>query len=234
MKYYAKLLSILVLFPAYLSAQSNYKAGYVVTLKGDTLKGFVDYREWEKNPAKISFKSNTGNIQEFNKRNALAFAVAGLEYFERSIVVISEDQVEADKLEGKIDSNYRTDTVFLHVLTKGKYLALYSYRDDIKIRFYLAESGQLKPQELEYHAYYNAADNANVHYVNRYRIQLQYEAQKNGADNSIMQRTISQTRYDEDELTKIVTKINGDSGTQFASKNLLGTRWFAGLGASYN
>ena len=234
MKYYAKLLSIFILFPAYLSAQSNYKPGYVVTLKGDTLKGFVDYREWEKNPAKVTFKGNSGNIQEFNKRNALAFAVAGLEYYERSIVVISEDQVEADKVGAKVDSNFRTDTVFLHVLTKGKYLALYSYRDDIKMRFYLAETGQLQPQELEFHAYVEADNNTNVHYVNRYRTQLQYEAQKNGADNSGMQSAISLARYNEDELIKIVAKINGDSGAQFASKSLLGTRLFAGLGASYN
>lgn len=233
MKHLYIFLSVIFLLPFFATAQSNYKAGYVVTLKGDTLKGFVDYREWEKNPAKVSFKSNSGDVREFNIRNALAFAVAGLEYFERDIVIISEDQVEANKLSGKIDSNYRTDTVFLHVLTKGKHLALYSYRDDIKNRFYLAETGQLQPQELEFHAYYDA-DNANVHYVNRYRTQLQYEAQKNGADNSGMQSAISQARYDEDELIKIVTKINGDSGTQFASKNLLGTRWFAGLGASYN
>jgi len=233
MKNILKILLAVILLPAFASAQSNYKPGYVVNLKGDTLKGYINYREWEKNPAQVSFKNNSGNVQEFNTRNALAFAVAGLEYFERNIVVISEDQVELDKLGGKIDSNYRTDTVFLHVLTKGKHLALYSYRDDIKIRFYLAETGQLQPQELEFHVYYNA-ENANVNYVSRYRTQLQYAAQKNGADDIGMQSAISRARYDGDELIKIVMKINGDSGTQFASKNLLGTRWFAGLGASYN
>jgi len=39
-------------------AQSNYKPGYVVDLRNDTLKGFIDYKEWENNPKTFTFKSN--------------------------------------------------------------------------------------------------------------------------------------------------------------------------------
>ncbi len=36
--------------------QENYQPGYIVGLKGDTLHGFINYRNWERNPDKISFR----------------------------------------------------------------------------------------------------------------------------------------------------------------------------------
>jgi len=56
MKYFYLPLLLLLLFPFFASAQSNYKPGYVVTLPDDTIHGFIDYKEWDKNPEKISFK----------------------------------------------------------------------------------------------------------------------------------------------------------------------------------
>lgn len=36
-------------------AQKNLQPGAVITSRGDTLKGFIDYRNWEKNPIAIDF-----------------------------------------------------------------------------------------------------------------------------------------------------------------------------------
>ncbi|NJK97917.1 MAG: hypothetical protein HC905_26095 [Bacteroidales bacterium] len=38
-------------------SQENYIPGYVIE-NGDTLKGFIDYRNWEKNPNQIAFKTS--------------------------------------------------------------------------------------------------------------------------------------------------------------------------------
>jgi len=46
MKHLVKLLLIFILLPFISTAQTNYKPGYVVTLTGDTLHGFIDYKEW--------------------------------------------------------------------------------------------------------------------------------------------------------------------------------------------
>ncbi|HTD41168.1 MAG TPA: hypothetical protein VK671_11145, partial [Mucilaginibacter sp.] len=56
-------------------AQSNYKPGYVVDLKGDTLKGFIDYREWGSNPNAIDFKTTVTDKE--SKR----FSPADINYF---------------------------------------------------------------------------------------------------------------------------------------------------------
>ena len=39
-----------------LFSQQNFVPGYIIQQGGDTLKGFIDYRNWAKNPAKIKFK----------------------------------------------------------------------------------------------------------------------------------------------------------------------------------
>ncbi len=57
-KYY---LITLLLMPVLSIAQTNYKSGYVVNLKGDTLHGFIDYKEWGHNPKNINFKSAPGD-----------------------------------------------------------------------------------------------------------------------------------------------------------------------------
>lgn len=50
------LLTIFTVFSAL--AQENYQLGWIVPeANQDTLKGYVDYREWEINPRQIYFKS---------------------------------------------------------------------------------------------------------------------------------------------------------------------------------
>lgn len=41
---YLYFVSLILILPAFSFAQSNYKAGYVVTTKGDTLRGFINYK----------------------------------------------------------------------------------------------------------------------------------------------------------------------------------------------
>lgn len=233
MKHFLILLSLILLLPFFSAAQSNFKPGYVVTLKDDTLKGVIDYREWDNNPQQITYKSNDASQpQEFDARNAKAFGINGLEYYERYVVSVSQDPVDINKISSKLDTSYRTDTVFLHVLAKGKYLALYSYNDAIKLRFYLSETANLQlPQELEFHAFYNPDATYTVHYVRRYRIQLQYEAENR---NNSLSSLISEADYNESDLVKVVNKINGNSDLHLISKNLFGTRWFAGAAITHN
>ncbi|MGZ3814058.1 MAG: hypothetical protein ACXVJN_20060, partial [Mucilaginibacter sp.] len=72
-----KLSVLFFLLPLISVAQSNYKPGYVVTLKGDTIHGFINYREWNKNPRQIAFKNdiNGRKGEEFTIKNAKAFAI---------------------------------------------------------------------------------------------------------------------------------------------------------------
>ncbi len=236
MKLFTNVLLLSFFVPFLAVAQSNYKPGYVVNLKGDTLRGFIDYREWSKNPAQFSFKSGTAEMPErvYTTQDAKAFAVNGSEYYECHVVHISLDPIELSGLEHMVDTSYRADTVFLRVLTKGRYLSLYTYNDNIKNRFYELEPGDSQPQELAYHVYISTDESSSIKYVNRYRYQLQYIAQKNNVSDNKLATTLAQSHYEEADMLSIANIINGGGTKQFVSKSQFGSRLFAGLGVSNN
>jgi hypothetical protein len=93
MKHFNKLLFAIFLLPLFSNAQSNFRPGYVVTLKGDTLHGFIDYREWDRNPAEVNFKKSLDNssTETITPKNSAAFSITGFEYYQRFILSVSQD-----------------------------------------------------------------------------------------------------------------------------------------------
>jgi len=229
-------LLVAVLLPFFSLAQSNYKTGYIVNLKGDTIHGFIDYKEWDNNPKEITFKDNlNGNKSEnYSTKNAAAFSITGLEQYQRFVLPISTDPTEVSKLATSLDTTTIIDTVFLKVNTTGRLLTLFRYTDDIKSRFFLLEAGDSQPFELIYHAYYNADKSSSVQYIPRYRSQLEYLAQKYGVSTGVLDRKILAGTYSESGLIKIVQAINEDSSQPSSAKSLSGLRWFAGIGVNYS
>ena len=53
-KYY---LLLLFFVPLISIAQSNYKKSAMVDMNGDTIRGFINYKEWGQNPKEILFKN---------------------------------------------------------------------------------------------------------------------------------------------------------------------------------
>lgn len=227
MKHFIKLLTISLLFPLFSNAQSNYKPGYVVTLKGDTLKGFIDYREWDANPGSIDFKRSpeeTG-VNKFTPENASYFSITNLESYRRYEGPISTDPVADVNLNR--DTSFRMGTVFLKVIEKGDKLALYSYKDDIKQRFFIGEQPDYSPHELIFRVY-----GANTEYT--YRKQLSAQAQINGELDQDMIVTIGRAEYDQDDILDIVSRINHISKADYAKSHYSGSAidFFAGLGVN--
>lgn len=232
MKLFLITITAALLLPFLSSAQSNYKPGYVVDIKGDTLKGSVDYLEWERNPKQVTFKSTTGTVQQFTPQSSNAFAVTGFEYFEKHVVKISMDPIEATSATNMLDTSYRVDTVFLKTMTKGRYLSLYSYSDAVKTRFYAWSRGDAEPTELAYHVYLGT-NSAPVH-VNRYRFQLQNIASGNNVNGSKLAGLLSESAYTDRDLLRIAAAINGTDPSQLKSGDKVGTRFFVGAGVNYN
>ena len=229
-----KLLLAIILLPLFSNAQSNYKPGFIVNLKGDTIRGVIDYKEWDLNPNNIQFNDNRtpGKSETVSTDNATAFGINGFEYYQRFTLKVSQDQVDINKLPVKIDTAFLTNTVFLKTNSSGKHLTLYSYTDNIKSRYYILNAGETLPQELVYHAFYNSDESSSIQYINRFRIQLAYLAQKYNISTPGLQNRISEANYKEEDLVKIVQLINDNTSTGFSANNLWGTRWFVGIGAN--
>ncbi len=201
---------------------------------GDTVKGFIDYKEWDRNPKTILFKKTfAGKQKEVYKPSAiLAFGINGFEKFRSFAGMISQDNFTINSGSTGIDTSKIMDTVFLRIAYSGVPLTLYTYKDAKKERFFISEDNST-PRELNYHAYleYNDDQGKNVLKEQRgYRAQLNYYAIKYQQGNAALIAAIQHSGYTEDDLAQIVNKING---TKNSSPKLLtsraGARFLAGI-----
>jgi hypothetical protein len=226
-----KIYFLFLLFTPYvLIAQTNFKKGYVINLKGDTLKGFIDYKEWGINPKNIAFKSQVTDAKTkvFNSKDTRYFEVSGFEYYHSYVVSVSQGSNELQDLTTSPDTSTKTDTVFLKILQKGKNVSLFSYNEGRKTRFYILDNKSDVPQELIYQLYLNPEDKSSVVKRNNYYGQLSIIGNKYSVDLSDDLNGLS---YDEAGLRKIAAKINGGGGNLLTTKRQGGIKFFAGISA---
>jgi hypothetical protein len=217
-----KVLSLLLLFPFFAAAQSNYKPGYVITTKGDTLKGYIDYQAWDSNPTAISFKPAIGDRDKktFNLNNASLFSIEKVATYKKYFCKISTDITNTNQIGEGRDTSFRLDTVFLKVLQKGKNVALYAYTDNVKTRFYIGEAPDYAPTELVFRLYYDVSASKNGRTVNEntYQKQLFALANKYNAMDDNLTNAFQNLNYDEVGIIGIVSRINDISREEVAKK----------------
>jgi hypothetical protein len=216
MKYFYLLFLAVIICPFVSSAQKNFKPSFIVTLKGDTINGFIDYREWDSNPRSIKFKTEISGPEKILTSSDISyFNVNNKEQFKRYAGRITRDRIDEAYVLNERDTTFIIDTVFLKVILKGKYLTVYSYIDDVKTRFYYTEKDNEMPNELGYRLYYN---NQRVNTItntgrtvneNTYMKQLYALAQKYNVLDTNLQRTIEDSNYKKYHIVRIANLING-------------------------
>ena len=219
-------------------AQSNYQAGKIIKLNGDTLKGYIDYREWAQNPRAVNFRAGKNDQQtlQFTPGNTRGFQIDSLETYVSYTGDISMDKTTFPELPYVLDTSKMPAAVFLRQLATGSNLTLYDFTDEIKSRFFIAETGR-QPVELKYYQYYNDQRDA----VERplFRGQLQLYVYKFNAGKPGLIANANRAGYNITSLTAVVNAINGDNGgasrtnLTAANKHKAGFRLFAGAGALY-
>ncbi|MBK0377674.1 hypothetical protein [Mucilaginibacter segetis] len=239
MKLFYTLLFAVSLLPAFCYGQRNFQPGYVVKFNSDTLKGTIDYREWDSNPDEITFKTTDGNINKFTPKDIEFFEITGYEYYRTYTGNISRDETNENRIETGRDTSYTTESVFLRIIQKGKIITLYTYRDGIKLRFFYSTPDNPQPQELIYRVYYNN-DKVNPYTgsgrtvnENIYVQQLSGVALKAGVMDDKLQGIMEYAAYNKSNLLKIVTKMNGYTKEQFSNisgEKKKGFNLYGGLG----
>lgn len=245
MKNFYKVFLAAFLLPALSFAQSNYKPGYVVNLKGDTLKGFIDYREWNSNPRAINFKTTIADARphQYTPAEIVFFTISGLETYIRYSGPVTMDATDVDHISHSRDTSMGTVTAFFRVLQKGKNVALYAYSDELKLRFYIGETPDYTIKELGYRLYYNYSGNAvngqkgvTVN-ENTYMKQLFALANKYEVLTDNLKWDIEHTGYNKDDLLGIVSKINHISKAENEKTNTVkgpAFNLFVGAGLNIN
>jgi len=123
-------------------SQENYVPGYVIKNDADTLFGFVDYRNWEKNPNKITFKTQLeGNPISFTPTDITEFNAGG-EIYVSAIVDTETSPIQLDRLTKDAQPKIRVDTTFLQTLFNGK-KSLYYYKNaEERVNFYIRKNSK--------------------------------------------------------------------------------------------
>lgn len=197
--------------------------------------GAIDYREWLSNPNTITFKTKGGSQSEkFTPADISFFSVDGLDAYQSYTGPISIDPPGTDRR----DSAFINSAVFLKVLQKGSRLSLFSYVDNIKMRLFLEENSQPGIREMVHKVYYKMEDNGGqfARQVevndNAYLKQLTALAVKYDVYDDALQSDMARTGYYEEDVLKIVSKINGLSYADYKAKytSKFKLNLFAGVG----
>jgi hypothetical protein len=219
--------------PSIIFAQSNYHKGYIVKSNGDTVKGYIDYREWAITPLNVDFKINLSEKepQQISAANSRGFGVDGMETYISYTGPISMDRNRFPDIADRLDTTEARASIFIKPLITGKYISLYTQYDNQKTRYFTTEANTT-PVELKYNYYFNEKHEA----VERafFRGQLIIYADKYAPGNQALIEQANVTPFDEPELKDIIYKINGDTTPR--AKGQLNTnplRWFIGAGYSH-
>ncbi len=238
MKYFYCLLLFVFTSPFFCRAQTNYKPGYIINLKGDTIRGFIDYRDWNNNPEKISFKNTIeSKSQIFNTNTINYFAVDQVTAYQKFVVIISTKADNLNNSSSNTDTSYKVK-VFLQVLQKGENLALYSYASPLKTLFYIGEAPDFMPVELVYRnpdtnrpaiLTQNITGNEITYMKQLFNLSTKYHK-----DSEVVKKDIEMSTYNTSDLTNLVKILNGyDKRTDSIHKKLYReVIFFAGTGIS--
>ncbi|MBB6272966.1 hypothetical protein HDF26_003426 [Pedobacter cryoconitis] len=223
------LLGILLSISALSFAQSNFQKGYVVNNEKDTLRGYIDYKEWDLNPGKIAFKTDLdAGIQDFTVKNSLAWAVTGFEIYQKYEVEVSMSQVDVSRLSVGRDNSKAKSVVFLKVLQTGKNATLFSYTDGIKQRFYLLEKDESIPYELGSQLYMKSKEDNLMVTDNQYIRQLGLVMTKLNVGTEAERHSLEISNYGIKPIMNAVAVINEQQLIK-TNKNSA-VRFFAGAG----
>ncbi len=216
-------------------AQSNYQQSTVITTGHDTLRGWIDYKEWDKNPETFRFADNPSgrNPRIYTIREVAAFTVKGKDYFERAVISKSMDKTEPlEDLSLGADHTVVQDTLWLRQEYTGRRLGLYVYQDKLKTRYYIREAGAPVYTELVYRRYYvqGADQSRKLMTDHRYRQQLMAAAaQAKGLNTAALSEMLYTSDYTDQSLGRAVAFINGNEKPVRASRSKSKWDFYAGL-----
>lgn len=195
------LLLFVIFSTHFIRSQENFIPGSIVTLKGDTLFGNVDYQSWVSNPATIRFKSDKDEkVLSYGPKELLSFKV-NADVYVAAEVRLETSSVRMDELQDGVELHFIKDTVFLQSLFQGT-KSLYLYKGiKGKNQFFIKED---TTYELLLYKKYVAYDLSmrNVRELKKYVGQLILYL----SDCPSLFNQINQTSYKQTSLVNLFNK----------------------------
>jgi hypothetical protein len=228
-------LLLLVLGASVARAQKNFVPAIVISHQHDSLRGFIDYRNWRVNPAQISFKQDlSAEEQHFKPTDISGFLILPENelYLSRQVELDVTPQT-LDHLMAVYERTYRNDTVFLLNIVKGVY-NLYGFTDKGDQIHYVYDSTGLAAKELRL-IKSRASDGSNaIATINLYQQQMAFIF----ADCPAVAKRAARARYSEDALRELFVDYHQcrhpSEKIVVKAKEKAGIRWGLLAGISFN
>lgn len=188
-----------------LKAQKDYLPGHLVLSSGDTLKGYIHYKNWERTPARIDFRKMPGAATEtFTLGQLEGFEVTSGDKYTRTLLWKEVRPANLSGLRNAVQPR-KLDTVFLRSIVESAKLSLYEYTDH-RTRYYIRPAGDTL-QELLYPAIYDEASGRTITRA-VYRDQLKAWVLGHVDQQKLLWK-VESASYREDDLKEIVLFLNG-------------------------
>lgn len=178
--------------------------GFIVLNSGDTLKGYIEYKQWGRNPRSIRFGASADlrNAKTYQIAELQAFEVTGFDDYCRAVIEKDARRLSQDNELSAHLNTFVTDTVWLRSLVKGNAISLYELIQD-RPHYVIKKNG--KYEEL---IYKKGKENDNYYDFHVYRTRLNEIADSMGLSQDLKEK-INRSGYVADDLTVILKLMNG-------------------------
>ncbi|MDW5289279.1 hypothetical protein [Formosa sp. PL04] len=192
------------------SAQEQFLTGSVISPKGDTLSGYIDYKTWKTNPKEITFKNQLDQTPVlFTPSNIQGFTVKNDIYLSATVNTQTNSQ-DAKNLENVANIKLKEEQVFLKTLINGTE-SLYVYEDEQHlINFYILQDGKI--MLLPYKRYLK--ETTTLAENNKYKGLLSLYLK----DCPTIQSEINKASYTQESLTTVFEKYYKCIGSEISFK----------------
>src|SRR5688572_3093345 len=203
-----KLTATLLLSFIYLTtfSQKNIQPSYIVLPSKDTVRGSIDYRNWEKNPTQIRFSQSPSESRIYIINDIEAFGVTGMDYYRKATVKVDDNPVRISDVGIYNEELVHDQTVFLRILAEGAAFTLYELVN-FKTHYFIAKAGG-PVEELSYKLIKTGQTNDVITH-NDFRVQLKKLISTNGNLSYEQSIAVDKLNYKEKDLVKFVSQLNG-------------------------
>jgi hypothetical protein len=228
-------LYLLVLSTIVARAQKNYVPAVVITQQNDSLRGFIDYRNWRVSPEQISFKQDLqAGEQHFKAADIAGFLIPSENELYLSRQVELDVTVQTlDNLLASEERTIRNDTVFLMNIVKGAY-NLYVFTDKNDQQHFVYDGAGQAPKELRLTKRRAADGSSAIASLNYYQQQL---ALLFAGCPAVAQKA-EKVRYSENALRSLFTDYhqcrNPSEKLVVKAKEKTAIRWGLMAGVGFN
>lgn len=210
--------------------QSIKKQGYLVLNNGDTLRGWMNYKNWQRNPSHITFFSDSLSTSgsDYKTEDVQSAEITGADQYIRATVKKDDRPVKFSDLLNDNTEMSTTAVVLLRVLVTGSEFSLYELFD-FKYHYFIK-----KPGEEMYELIYTAINNENTLVIQKaFTQQLKACLAAVNAPVELL-KEIDKAEYGEKDLKHIVAEMNKLSGAveyvSHSNEKKLLISYFVGLG----